>query len=89
MTFNLLTTESEVVFGTVDGGDVMERPNDQVFRIAHACAQCGALIVAPEWSEYLSERRVRHLWSCEDCEYQFESTVHLSVPEQEPSLNPP
>jgi hypothetical protein len=39
------------------------------------CAQCGKTLFAPEWSEYLDDRRVRHLWSCEACDYQFESLV--------------
>ncbi|MGC2121566.1 MAG: hypothetical protein WA652_01790 [Xanthobacteraceae bacterium] len=46
---------------------------------ANECAQCGALIIAPEWSEYLSERCVRHLWSCEMCGYRFESTIRFPV----------
>jgi hypothetical protein len=45
-------------------------------KAANQCAQCGALIIVPEWSEYLSERCVRHSWSCEMCGYQFETTVH-------------
>jgi ribosomal protein L37AE/L43A len=39
------------------------------------CAQCGDTLFAPEWSEYLDERRVRHLWSCDSCGYEFESLV--------------
>jgi hypothetical protein len=41
------------------------------------CAQCGADLVAPDWSEHLSEHRVRNVWSCEFCGYQFEDTVYL------------
>jgi ribosomal protein L37AE/L43A len=48
-------------------------------KAANQCAQCGSLIIAPEWSEHLSERCVRHVWSCEMCGYQFESTVHFPV----------
>ena len=44
-------------------------------------AQCGAAIVAPEWSECLSDHRVRNVWSCEDCSYQFEDTVYLPARE--------
>jgi hypothetical protein len=29
----------------------------------------------PEWSEYVDERRVRHLWECEACDYAFETIV--------------
>jgi ribosomal protein L37AE/L43A len=42
------------------------------------CAQCRTVIIAPEWSEHLSDHCVRNVWSCEDCGYQFEDTVYLS-----------
>jgi hypothetical protein len=35
----------------------------------------------PEWSEHLSERRVRHLWSCDACGYRFETVVAFPEPE--------
>lgn len=40
------------------------------------CAQCGQTLTAPEWSESLDERRIRHLWSCEGCGYEFETEVY-------------
>ena len=45
------------------------------------CAQCGADIIAAEWSEHLSERCIRNAWSCDACGYQFEDTVYLSARE--------
>ncbi len=39
------------------------------------CAQCGDTIFAPEWSEYVDDRRVRHLFACESCGYRFETLV--------------
>ena len=39
------------------------------------CAQCGDALFAPEWSEYLDDRHIRHLWSCDDCGYEFETLV--------------
>lgn len=39
------------------------------------CAQCGSRLLAPEWSEQLSETRVRHLWGCSACSYTFETLV--------------
>ena len=39
------------------------------------CAQCGAKLIAPAWSEYFSAGRVRHFWSCDACKYEFEMTV--------------
>jgi hypothetical protein len=43
--------------------------------LCNSCAQCGDSIFMPEWSEYLNERRVRHLWQCEACGYRFETLV--------------
>jgi hypothetical protein len=37
----------------------------------------------PEWSEYLSPRRVRHLWECEACGYRFEALVIFPEPEDQ------
>jgi ribosomal protein L37AE/L43A len=45
------------------------------------CAQCDAEIIAPEWSEHLSDYCVRNVWSCEACGYQFEDTVYLPARE--------
>ena len=44
------------------------------------CAQCGKTLFAPEWSEYLDERHIRHLWSCDACGYEFESEVCYPSP---------
>jgi len=46
-----------------------------------ACGQCGANMIAPIWSEHLSEHCVRNVWSCEACGYQFEDTIFISVRE--------
>ena len=45
------------------------------------CAQCGDTIAAPEWSEVYDECRVRHLWACDACGYEFETTVFYPAPE--------
>jgi len=39
------------------------------------CPQCNGWLLAPDWSEYLNERCVRHTWSCEACGYEFETAV--------------
>jgi rubredoxin len=41
------------------------------------CPQCSAWLLAPDWSEYLDDRRVRHTWSCETCGYQYETAVYF------------
>ena len=45
------------------------------------CAQCDAEIIAPEWSEHLSDYCVRNVWSCDACGYQLEDTVYFSARE--------
>jgi hypothetical protein len=52
-------------------------------RPAVPCAQCGVTIPAPEWSELFDEVRVRHLWSCQSCGYEFETTVFYRVQDAE------
>jgi hypothetical protein len=47
-----------------------ERPRPMI-----DCAQCGERLFVPGWSENVDERRVRHLWECEGCDYAFETTV--------------
>ena len=47
-------------------------------RMMQHCAQCGAPLAAPEWSEQVSERRMRHLWSCEACGYEFETSIYFA-----------
>jgi len=36
------------------------------------CTYCGGDMVAPNWSEHLSDRCVRNAWSCEACGCEFE-----------------
>jgi hypothetical protein len=43
------------------------------------CAQCGQRLFVPEWSEYLEESRVRHLWCCDECGYSFETTIRFAA----------
>jgi hypothetical protein len=46
----------------------------------NTCPQCSGWLLAPDWSEHLSERCVRHAWSCEACGYEFETAVFFSEP---------
>jgi ribosomal protein L37AE/L43A len=43
----------------------------------YQCAQCGASIIADAWSEFVNERQVRNVWSCEACGYQFETAAYF------------
>jgi len=38
-----------------------------------ACVHCNDRLIAPNWSEFVSEFHVRHFWSCENCGRQFET----------------
>ena len=42
-----------------------------------ACIRCNDSLIAPNWSEYVSEQHVRHSWSCESCGHQFETSDRL------------
>ena len=44
-----------------------------------ACIRCNHRLIAPNWSEYVSERHVRHSWSCESCGHQFETSDYLRL----------
>jgi ribosomal protein L37AE/L43A len=46
------------------------------------CPQCSAWLMAPDWSEYLNERCVRHSWSCDTCGYAFETSVYFPALQQ-------
>lgn len=48
----------------------------------NTCPQCSKWLLAPEWSEHLNERCVRHTWSCDACGYEFETTVFFPAPAQ-------
>jgi len=45
------------------------------------CAQCGADLNEPEWSEHFPDHCIRNVWSCEACGYEFEETVYYAARE--------
>ena len=40
------------------------------------CAKCGEALIAPDWSEFVSERLVLNLWTCTDCGDRFETKAY-------------
>ena len=44
-----------------------------------SCAKCGELVMAPEFSEYLSSYDVRHMWVCDRCDYRFETLTRFGA----------
>jgi len=43
------------------------------------CIRCNEGLIAPNWSKYVSERHIRHFWSCESCGHQFETSDDLGI----------
>ena len=43
------------------------------------CAQCNERLYVAEWSEYVDEWRVRHLWECDACGYAFETIISFAA----------
>jgi hypothetical protein len=43
------------------------------------CTECDQVVIAPDRSEYVGSREVRHLWSCENCGHQIEMMVDLRI----------
>jgi ribosomal protein L37AE/L43A len=37
------------------------------------CEKCGEALIAPDWSEHVSEQLVINLWSCPKCGCEFET----------------
>jgi len=44
-----------------------------------ACTECNDLVVAPNWSAYVSKHEVRHVWSCENCGREIETVVNPRI----------
>ena len=43
------------------------------------CVQCDIELIAPERSEYWSDRRAYHIWLCPTCSACFESLVSFPM----------
>jgi ribosomal protein L37AE/L43A len=41
------------------------------------CTKCGETLIAPEWTEYVSDGLVLNLWSCSNCGYRFETEAYM------------
>ena len=49
------------------------------------CVKCGEALIAPDWSEFVSERLVINLWTCTKCGDRFETTA--CMPDGEPKMS--
>jgi ribosomal protein L37AE/L43A len=48
------------------------------------CPECNDVVFVAAGSEYVTERHVRHLWVCDACGYEFQTSVDLSSSAGEP-----
>jgi ribosomal protein L37AE/L43A len=49
------------------------------------CAKCGEALIAPDWSEFVSERLVINLWSCTKRGDRFETVAWRPI-DAEPKM---
>jgi len=52
---------------------------DNRARSGMVCSECNDLMVAPEWSAYVSNHEVRHVWFCENCGHEIEMIVDFRI----------
>jgi ribosomal protein L37AE/L43A len=45
----------------------------------HLCPNCGEFLIATTWTERISERCVRNVWSCAGCGYEFETSAYYGA----------
>ena len=50
------------------------------FRL-RSCPHCDEPVVAPDMSEFVSDGKVRHFWSCDSCGHEFRTAVRVRIPE--------
>jgi predicted RNA-binding Zn-ribbon protein involved in translation (DUF1610 family) len=41
------------------------------------CPHCGTALLAPETSEFIGAREVRHTWACDDCGHDFRTAIRV------------
>jgi ribosomal protein L37AE/L43A len=46
------------------------------------CAKCGEALIAPDWSEFVSEHLVLNLWSCMKCGDRFQTEAYMPADTQ-------
>jgi transposase-like protein len=41
------------------------------------CPRCGSVLLVAEESEFNLKGRIRHAWSCDDCNHEFVTSIAL------------
>jgi transposase-like protein len=42
------------------------------------CPRCGSILLIAEESAFNLRGRIRHAWACDDCSYEFVTSIPLS-----------
>ena len=63
----------------MDSPQVVSGVNSVNEKPLHLCPNCSAYIIAAVWSERVSDRCVRSVWSCEVCGFEFETAATFLV----------
>ena len=49
------------------------------FNCTARCIHCGQTLVAPLVSEFVNNNELRQLFSCRNCDYEFEMLIHTDA----------
>jgi transcription elongation factor Elf1 len=52
-------------------------PSHNQQRFGQPCPKCNDILLAPAMSEHVNENLVRHVWLCDSCGHQFQTSVVL------------
>jgi len=69
--------EATVTISKNSGSPSGEQESAKEDAMTTTCTKCGEALIAPEWSEFVSERLVINLWSCTKCGDRFETVARM------------
>src|SRR5271169_4596417 len=55
------------------GSPIVPKLFDPLSMFGASCVRCSNQLIAPEKSEYLDDRLIRHIWHCPKCHARFEA----------------
>jgi hypothetical protein len=75
----MIKRQSETRTGSLESQTTREQRFVRAQRFGGSfCPKCKEMLLAPTMSEYISEALVRHLWSCDGCDHEFQASVRLT-----------
>jgi ribosomal protein L37AE/L43A len=63
-----------------------EKKKQRRVAMTTTCVKCGEALIAPDWSEFVSEQLVLNLWTCTKCGDRFQTKTYMP-PDAEPKMN--